>query len=244
MGKPFISSNNSFVGLGDDVKAYLLSHEEKIIGGKKLKNKKPRAYGVILNGWNRELAERWENRELVLVFEPFYWQGDYNDKYINGVGATWRWTGKYVCATAYNLGNYQKRLEGERKISSEGAWALWDGTNGAYPHCVMLEGGTTDLGMSISEAQFARRNGRITNSTMANKVYGYGIGLVRSDKKPEINTYNGKDSPGNTEDPTKDKSKQGKTVIYKGYWEKKVDENGETVYEKIKEIVAHVTSLK
>ena len=218
-GKPYTRSGTAFNGRGDIVKRFLLSHETKVINGKKLRGKHAMAYGVIARAWNKELADKWENKELLLVFEPFFWNGVYADKLVNGT-PSWKWEGKYICATALNMGKYQLEREKIGKIHSEGPWAIYDGSNGAYPHCVMLESGQTILGMSISKSQYAKRNSRITNAEMAIPTFGFGVGVVWTKKQDGIiNTYDGSHSPGKPESTSKKKNTTGRSTIIKQYWD-------------------------
>ena len=229
-GKPYTRSGTAFNGRGDIVKRFLLSHETKVINGKKLRGKHAMAYGVIARAWNKELADKWENKELLLVFEPFFWNGVYADKLVNGT-PSWKWEGKYICATALNMGKYQLEREKIGKIHSEGPWAIYDGSNGVYPHCVMLESGQTILGMSISKSQYAKRNSRITNAEMAIPAFGFGVGVVWTKKQEGIiNTYDGSHSPGKPESTSKKKNTTGRSTIIKQYWEERTDQNGEIEY--------------
>ena len=79
-------------GLGNKVKDYML---EDGAGGHK------KAYNLIERAFGQSYAEQWNNREVYLVFEPFYWY--------NALAGSGKQIGWY-CMTSYKWGAFHKRL--------------------------------------------------------------------------------------------------------------------------------------
>ena len=186
-GTPFDANGN---GRGMEVKEFLLSEGNE---GKK-------AYDIVKVLWGEEEATKWNQRERVLVFEPVYW----NMVYENGVG-----TGIWQCGTANWWGEYQ-HVNG---INADDVGDKWINkyTNNLYAHCVQFEIGIPSIGITAGYP-----TGLVTNTEMANKGLGYGIGVVWNDNN-SIHTYwevNG--SPG---DPEPRDGKEGLCNIVKGYYE-------------------------
>lgn len=152
-GTPFDANGN---GRGREVKEYLLQDKN----GNKI------AYTLISRFWGEEEATKWNQRERVLVFEPVYW----NMVYENGVG-----TGIWQCGTANWWGEYQHA----NGINADDVGDKWINkyTNNLYAHCVQFEIGIPSIGITAGYP-----TGLVTNTEMANKGLGYGIGVVWNDK--------------------------------------------------------------
>lgn len=221
-GKPFESNGN---GRGKEVKQYLIELPDK----DKDNPKKSKAYGLVKRAWGKKWADKWLNEDVALVFEPFYWHCVY-------IGE--KPTGVWVCGTSHTIGKYQ--LDNQADIGVKGASGINLFTNYFYAGCVMLQtrkSGKKTIGLQPQNRLTKTEpsyNDKLDNETLADFTKGYGIGAVWSDGDTAIDTYDGKNSPGYAEDTTKDKSKQGKSTIYKRYWEKKVL-NGEVTYKKYRD---------
>lgn len=104
-------------GRGDEVKDFMLSDGT---GGQK------KAYNLIERAFGQSYAEQWNNREVYLVFEPFYW---YNA--LAGSGEQIGW----YCMTSYKWGAFHKAIG----CPETGMAYFKRYTNKIWPTCVKLE---------------------------------------------------------------------------------------------------------
>ena len=192
---PFTSDGN---GHGSDVKQFMM----KEYGGK------PYAYSLIEANWGADRADQWYNKELYLVFEPFYWHNIHKDN---------RATGIWYCTTAYYWGAIQSKIG----LPETGEPLINRFTNGVYNYCVMLEDcqEIRDLGYNATGSGIWLR----TNTEMNTKNLGNGIGIIwNEDTDSLIHTYwqpNG--SPGKPE--PSNPNKVGMMNIVKSYYTEKND---------------------
>ena len=196
-GTPFTEGGD---GRGTEVKEYLLQDN----------NGNKRAYKLISNFWGEEEALKWNQRERVLVFECVYW----NMVYENGVG-----TGIWQCGTANWWGEYQHA----NGINADDVGDTWINkyTNNLYAHCVQFEPGIPSIGITAGS-----QAGLVTNSEMANKSLGYGIGVVWNDNN-SIRTYD--PSQGSPGKPEPREGKEGLCNIVKGYYKESANGSKESL---------------
>ena len=154
-------------GRGDEVKDHMLSDE----GGHK------RAYNLINDAFGQSYAEQWNNREVYLVFEPFYW---YNALAGNGRQVGW------YCTTSYHWGAIHKRLG----CPETGMSYFKRYTNKVWPTCVKLDGSAETAALGYSPVSGAQ-----TNTAMATKNVGAGIGIVWNDDNDAQTTCNEQKQP-------------------------------------------------
>ena len=195
---------------GDEVREWLMTTRD---------DGHTRAAALIANTWGTEYAKQWENKELVLVFEPFMW---YHMHVYNEKGQSVQ-SGRWICATSYWLGLIQMGPQSRGEMDEYGTYAYKRYTNGVLPNCMVLHPDPILKGLRLDPAP---HGGYVTNNEMAWAVTeywqqgkgnpGWGMGLVYCDV-PAINTYDkNQGSPGPAEDPKPDKV--GTKTIVKGYY--------------------------
>ena len=141
-------------GRGDEVKDFMLSSGE---GGQK------KAYNLINRAFGQSYAEQWNNREVYLVFEPFYWY--------NALAGSGKQIGWY-CMTSYKWGAFHKSIG----CPETGMSYFKRYTNKVWPTCVKLDGSAETAALGYSPVSGAQ-----TNTAMATKNVGAGIGIVWND---------------------------------------------------------------
>lgn len=141
-------------GLGNKVKDYML---EDGAGGHK------KAYNLIERAFGQSYAEQWYNKEVYLVFEPFYWY--------NALAGSGKQIGWY-CMTSYKWGAFHKAIG----CPETGMSYFKRYTNKVWPTCVKLDGSAETAALGYSPVSGAQ-----TNTAMATKNVGAGIGIVWND---------------------------------------------------------------
>lgn len=125
-------------------------------------NGESRAYNKISSAFGVDVANRWKNKELYYVLEPFYW----HDIYFEGTP-----TGIWYCTTAYYWGWMQNFIglpeKGDSKIRRY--------TNGVYNYCIQLE--DTQEIRALGYTPPADNTQLRTNTDMNTKLNGNGIGI-------------------------------------------------------------------
>lgn len=154
-------------GRGDEVKDFMLSDE----GGHK------QAYNLINRAFGQSYAEQWNNREVYLVFEPFYWY--------NALAGSGKQIGWY-CMTSYKWGAFHKSIG----CPETGMSYFKRYTNKVWPTCVKLDGSAETAALGYSPVSGAQ-----TNTAMATKNVGAGIGIVWNDDNDAQTTCNEQKQP-------------------------------------------------
>lgn len=141
-------------GRGDEVKDFMLSDGA---GGQK------KAYNIIERAFGQSYAEQWKKREVYLAFEPFYWY--------NALAGSGKQIGWY-CMTSYKWGAFHKSIG----CPETGMSYFKRYTNKVWPTCVKLDGSAETAALGYSPVSGAQ-----TNTAMATKNVGAGIGIVWND---------------------------------------------------------------
>lgn len=169
-----------------------------------------RAAWLIAEEFGQEYAEKWENKELYLVFESIGW---------NNVYCLGRNMGLMIAGTNHVWGGYQWYLEQNGKTSPTGDSQVNKYTNNIYQHAFILTGQpeTTKMGFTAAVST----GGLVTNDVSRHYMNGLGVGVVWNEVQA-INTYSpSQGSPGKAEDPHPDKI--GQCTIIKGYYTENLD---------------------
>lgn len=211
---PFDDDQN---GKGAELKEWLLNDDP---------NGHKAAANFILKSWDQKLAEKWENKEVFLVFEAVAWHGI--SKWNNEKGAS-EYIGKYWLGTTRMLGYYQEYINPinvfpkEPLVNLRGDSYRREFTNCVYQNCIKLENKpeVVKMGFDVNlrvgtKAHTSTTSGLFYNKEFSDAKTGYGIGIVWNDV-PIIKTYdppNG--SPGNPENP--EPNKTGTKNIVKSYY--------------------------
>lgn len=164
-----------------------------------------RAANLVKEEWGEFWAEKYENKEVYLVFEAVGW----NNIYCNGVN-----TGTCVAGTSrfWSFYGYYLYVNGLNTTKGDPMVNLY--TNDKYHHCMLLNGEpeTTKMGLHKTPT----RSGKQTSEYLMEYMNGWGMGVVW-DEDEAINTYSPPEgSPGKAEDPNP--GKVGTTTIVKGYY--------------------------
>ena len=181
-------------GRGGEVKDHMLSDE----GGHK------RAYNLIERAFGQSYAEQWNNREVYLVFEPFYWY--------NALAGSGKQIGWY-CMTSYKWGAFHKAIG----CPETGMSYFKKYTNKVWPTCVKLDGSAETAALGYSPVSGAQ-----TNTAMATKNVGAGIGIVWNDDNDAQTTCD--ESQNGTPSRPEDES-TGVYKIVKSYRIRNLDTN-------------------
>ena len=182
-------------GRGDEVKDFMLSSGE---GGQK------KAYNLINRAFGQSYAEQWNNREVYLVFEPFYWY--------NALAGSGKQIGWY-CMTSYKWGAFHKAIG----CPETGMSYFKRYTNKVWPTCVKLDGSAETAALGYSPVSGAQ-----TNTAMATKNVGAGIGIVWNDDNDAQTTCD--ESQNGTPSRPEDES-TGVYKIVKSYRIRNLDTN-------------------
>lgn len=182
-------------GRGDEVKDFMLSSGE---GGQK------KAYNLINRAFGQSYAEQWNNREVYLVFEPFYWY--------NALAGSGKQIGWY-CMTSYKWGAFHKSIG----CPETGMSYFKRYTNKVWPTCVKLDGSAETAALGYSAVSGAQ-----TNTAMATKTVGAGIGIVWNDDNDSQTTCDEPKQPEPHEPPNES---TGVYHIVKSYRIKNLDTN-------------------
>lgn len=189
-GPPF-DSNGNF--RGDDVRNFFETDDNG--------DGHVRAYEFIQVNWDEEWANKWESKEVYLVFEPFYWARLIRD------GKT---TGYWWAGTSMRWGLVQHYMG--INAEDEGDPISKRYTNDIYDNCVILSDCEEIREMGLNAPP---HNRIVKNSESMTNDNGWGIGVLWHE--PEgIHTYNRVDSPGDPE--TNDPPRNGTCSIVKGYY--------------------------
>ena len=205
-GAPFTWGGSGINGRGDDIKKdYFFRGKEGEIGG--VKSKRKQIYWYVQDGWGRDRAKQLGRGELALFLEPFYWfRKGYHIKN----------NGNWICGTTHS---YAKHLGN----------TLTTVTVKGLPYAVTFQKGKSLCGVSLPKKYVSPAMRGV--DILGDKSIGLGITAFWYETG-QVDTYNGKDSPGKPENPGKNKNKQGKNKIIKHYWEGE-DINGEVKYKRV-----------
>lgn len=168
-GSPFDITGK---GRGREVKDIMLKTSEST--GQKV------AYNLINKAWSQDLAIKWNQREVLLVFEPIYW----NMVYEGGSP-----TGIWQCGTSNFFGKYQQQY-GINAPDYNGDSKIRKYTNNLYSNCVKFD---TQASIGITPPT---HGGLCTNEELANPTLGYGIGVVWNDTNAIHSYSQSNGSPG------------------------------------------------
>lgn len=196
-GSPFDITGK---GRGSEVKQFMLK-DSKQAGYKN-------AQVLIESAWNQDLAIKWNQREVVLVFEPIYW----NMVYEGGNP-----TGIWQCGTSNFFGKYQQQY-GINAPDYNGDSKIRKYTNNMYANCVKFD---TESSIGITPPP---HGGLCTNEELANTDTGWGIGVVWNNE--DLGTHTWDYPQGNTPAPAP--ISEGKKGIIKNYYTKDVETNEKT----------------
>lgn len=187
-GPPFDTNGNY---RGEDVRQWLKADSNTEIGH-------VRAYDVIKTFWDEDLAEQWDDKDVYLVFEPFYWCRFFK----NGVS-----TGSWLCTTSSRWGIWMNVLS----VNAAGDEGRGDSiinkyTNNIFAGCVTLSDAPENKAMGLNTPASISRDDRLPNTSLytgysGRQLTGYGLGIVWSDKESQTSTY---DEPLTTPAPAPD----------------------------------------
>ena len=195
-GPPF-DNNGNF--RGDEVRQWLKSDSDT-------QPDKVKAYTLVERYWGEEAALAWENKDVYLAFEPFYWGRMFKDNIS---------TGKWLCATSsmwgvmmdlYEINETHGDYTYSEEESGRGDSYTRRYTNNVFPNCVTLDY-TTEA--DLMDYSIPSSGGLLENSEMYSEfavagrrqTTGYGLGIVWSDKESQTSTY---DEPLTTPAPAPD----------------------------------------
>ena len=194
-GPPFDNDGNF---RGDEVRQWLKSDPD---GDGHLN-----AAGVVKQYWGEEAALAWENKDVYLAFEPFFWGRIFKDNIS---------TGKWLCATSsmwgvmmdlYEINETHGDYTYSEEESGRGDSYTRRYTNNVFPNCVTLDDAPENEAMYYTTPT---HGGLLENSEMYSEFAiaghkqktGYGLGIVWSDKESQTSTY---DEPLTTPAPAPD----------------------------------------
>ena len=204
-GSPFGSDGS---GNGDEIKAWLLAKAE---------NGHTNAANFIRKMFSTYHAEKWEKKEVYLVYEVVGWNHLYKDK---------KSTGIWFCGTTSRFGIVQNALN--INADGKGDSTINRYTNNIYPNCMKLEDCKEIRAMGYKAPT---HSGIVSNKEMGTRAEvfsgtcnnGWGIGVVWNEESKVIHTYDSINSPGEPEKAEGDK--KGTSNIVKCYYTEK-KENG------------------